>query len=361
MKRTIQSRKTAGLSALALSALIVGSTASATETIRVEIGSSHPTQNIWVWAMQNVFQPEVNRILEENGGNYQVNWRESYGGTLFDFGDTRTSLRDGIVDVGMVGTVWEGSDMPLQNVTYFTPFATEDHELLIQIFDELNTEVDALVDSWSSQNMVHLSSLITDSYDIYATSQVESLDDLRNMRINAPGSSANWLSGTGATPVDGALTTYYTNIQTGVTEGALSFATGIEPTQVYEVAPELTRVGIGAMYFGSVAVNKDFFEGLPEEVQDAFLKAGNETSLRHGEYVTDQMDQALEKMQAEGLNVSELPASEKERWVESLPESIVEEWLDMGGDDAEELLKSYFDLLREHGEEPLRDWDEVVR
>ena len=66
-------------------------------------------------------------------------------------------------------------------------------------------------------------------------------------------------------------------------------------------------------------------------------------------------------MQAEGLNVSELPASEKERWVESLPESIVEEWLDMGGDDAEELLKSYFDLLREHGEEPLRDWDEVVR
>ncbi len=361
MQSLMRTSKAAGVSALALSALMASSVAMATETIRVEIGSSHPTQNIWVWAMQNVFQPEVDRILEENGGDYEINWRESYGGTLFDFGDTRTSLRDGIVDVGMVGTVWESSDMPLQNLTYFTPFATEDHELLIEIFDELNTEVDALVESWASQNMVHLSSLITDSYDIYATSQVESLDDLRNMRINAPGSSANWLDGTGATPVEGALTTYYTNIQTGVTEGALSFATGIEPTQVYEVAPELTRVGIGSMYFGSVAVNKDFFEGLPETVQEAFLEAGKETSLRHGEYVTDQMDEAMEKMQEGGLNVTELPESEKEKWVESLPESIVEEWLDMGGDAAPELLKAYFDLLREHGEEPLRDWDDIVR
>ena len=37
---------------------------------------------------------------------------------------------------------------------------------------------------------------------------------------------------TGATPVEGALTTYYTNIQTGVTQGALSFASGIAPARV---------------------------------------------------------------------------------------------------------------------------------
>ena len=30
---------------------------------------------------------------------------------------------------------------------------------------------------------------------------------LQNRKINAPGTAANWLQGTGATPVDGALTT----------------------------------------------------------------------------------------------------------------------------------------------------------
>jgi TRAP-type C4-dicarboxylate transport system substrate-binding protein len=37
---------------------------------------------------------------------------------------------------------------------------------------------------------------------------------------------------------------------------------------VYEVAPNLTRVGIGAMYFGGIAANKSFFNKLPKEVQD---------------------------------------------------------------------------------------------
>ena len=86
--------------------------AAAQQTITVNIGSSHPEQNIWVYAMKNTFEPEVNRILEA-AGEYKINWVESYGGTLYKFKDTRAAVRDGIVDVGMVGTVWEGSAMPL--------------------------------------------------------------------------------------------------------------------------------------------------------------------------------------------------------------------------------------------------------
>jgi hypothetical protein len=121
-----------------------------------------------------------------------VRWRESYGGTC-TFTETRAAVRDGIVDVGMVGTVWENSAMPLQNVTYFTPFATTNHEMLVEIFDKLNATVPALRDSWAAQNMVPLSSLITDSYDIYATFPNTNLDSLNNNIINATGTTANWL------------------------------------------------------------------------------------------------------------------------------------------------------------------------
>ena len=251
-------------------AVLMGSAAFAQQSITVNIGSSHPEANIWVYAMKNTFQPEVNRILEANGNEYQVNWVENYAGTLYKFTDTREAVMDGIVDVGMVGTVWEGANMPLQNVTYFTPFATEDHRMIIEIFDDLSESLPELKDSWAENGMVHLSSLITDSYDIYATFPVNTMADLQNRKLNAPGTSANWLRDTGATPVDGALTTYHTNIQTGVTEGTLSFASGILPTRVYEVAPELSRVGIGSMYFGGIAANKDVFDGLPAPVQEAF-------------------------------------------------------------------------------------------
>ncbi|MCA1775089.1 MAG: C4-dicarboxylate TRAP transporter substrate-binding protein [Loktanella sp.] len=339
-----------------VTAVLLGGTAFAQEQITVNIGSSHPEQNIWVYAMKNTFQPEVNRILGETG-EYEVNWVESYAGTLYKFTDTREAVMDGIVDVGMVGTVWEGANMPLQNVTYFTPFATEDHRMIIEIFDDLSENLPELKNSWSENGMVHLSSLITDSYDIYATFPVNSMDDLQNRKLNAPGTSANWLRETGATPVDGALTTYYTNIQTGVTEGTLSFASGILPTRVYEVAPELTRVGIGSMYFGGIAANEAVFNSLPEQVQQAMREAAQATSITHGDYVADLAARAMDEMQAAGLTVHQLPDAEKERWVTGLP-NIVEPWLEQTGEAGETVLKAYFEALRERGATPLRDWDE---
>ncbi|SNS24545.1 C4-dicarboxylate TRAP transporter substrate-binding protein [Antarctobacter heliothermus] len=337
-------------------ALLLGSAAFAQQTVTVNIGSSHPEANIWVYAMKNTFQPEVNRILSETG-DYQVNWAESYAGTLYKFTDTREAVMDGIVDIGMVGTVWEGANMPLQNVTYFTPFATEDHRMIIEIFDDLSENLPELKDSWAQNGMVHLSSLITDSYDIYATFPVNSMADLQNRKLNAPGTSANWLRETGATPVDGALTTYYTNIQTGVTEGTLSFASGILPTRVYEVAPELTRVGIGSMYFGGIAANKDFFDGLPAPVRDAMRQAAKATSIAHGDYVGDLAERALGEMQEAGLTIHQLPDSEKAAWVNGLP-NIIEPWLEQTGEAGKTVLKAYFAALRERGAEPLRNWDD---
>ena len=46
-------------SALALASLPLA----AQQRITVNIGSSHPTTNIWAYAMKEVFQPEVDRIL----------------------------------------------------------------------------------------------------------------------------------------------------------------------------------------------------------------------------------------------------------------------------------------------------------
>lgn len=344
------------LSALALGISLTANTAIAQKTITINIAASHPTTNIWVWAMHNAFQPEVDRLLLEAGNEYKINWREAYGGTLYKFTDTRAAVRDGITDIGMVGTVWENAAMPLQNVTYFTPFATTDHELLVDVFDKLTNELPELREAWASQNMVYLSSLITDSYDIYSNFPIENLEDLKNRRINAPGTSANWLRGSGATSVDGALTTYYTDIQTGVSDGTLSFASGIQPARVHEVAPYLTRFDFGAMYFGGVAANKSFFDRLPETVQNALLEAGRFTSVQHAKHVTERKTEAMDEMKNDGLKVIDLSADQKTELVSALP-NLVAPWLEANGEPAKRVLDAYFNELRARGITPLRDWD----
>ncbi|WP_204117628.1 hypothetical protein, partial [Klebsiella pneumoniae] len=87
-----------------------------------------------------------------------------------------------------------------------------------------------------------------------------------------------WISAIGAIPVDGSLTTYYNQIQTGVAEGALSIMTGVYPLKIYEVAPHVTLSGIGANMIGAFAVNRDVWDGLPEDIRTVLTELGEEYS-----------------------------------------------------------------------------------
>lgn len=333
--------------------------AQAQSALNITIASSHPVQNYWVSNMKNVFQPEVEKFLRDNGNTHRINWREAYGGTLYRFQDTMEAVRDNITDIGYVGTLWEGSTMPLQNVTYFTPFATGDHGLVANTFERMNETVPAIRQNWESLNMIPLSSFITDTYHIWSTFPVRSLDDLRNRKISAPGTSANWLTGTGATPVDGALTTYYTDIQTGVSEGALSFFVGILPTRVYEVAKYITKCDVGAMYVGGIAVNRQRFGRYPEPVRNALTAAGKISTQKHIEDVTARVAASEAEMVQKGAIVSTLPAAERERWIRGLP-NIARTWVDSSGPAARDVLNAYFAAIRAAGQTPGRNWDREV-
>ncbi|WP_372623699.1 C4-dicarboxylate TRAP transporter substrate-binding protein [Falsiroseomonas sp.] len=324
--------------------------------LNITIASSHPVANYWVSNMKNVFQPEVEKHLRDNGNAHVVNWRESYGGTLYKFQDTMEAVRDNITDIGYVGTLWEGSTMPLQNVTYFTPFSTGDHGVVANAFEKLNETVPAIRQNWNGLNMVPLSSYITDSYHIWSNFPIRSLDDLRNRKLAAPGTSANWLQGTGATPVDGALTTYYTDIQTGVIEGALSFYVGILPTRVYEVAKYVTECDIGAMYVGGIAANRQRMERWPAPVRAAMVAAGKIATQKHIEDVAARITSAKREMVEKGAIVSSLPAAERERWIRGLP-NIAKTWADSSGPASREVLNAYFAAIRQAGKTPGRDWD----
>lgn len=331
--------------------------ASAQQAVTIQIGASHPVQNMWVAAMKQSFQPEVDKFLRDNGNTHRITWREAYGGTLYKFQDTMEAVRDNIVDVGFVGTLWEGSTMPLQNMTYFTPFSGGDHGLVARTFEMLNTAVAPLRASWNGLNMVPLASMITDTYHLWTNFPIRSLDDLRNRKISAPGTSANWLTGTGATPIDGALTTYYTDIQTGVSEGAISFFVGILPTRVYEVAKYITKVDLGSMYVGAIAVNRDRMNRYPKPVQDAFVAAGRKATEWHIADVASRIEASEKEMVAKGAIVSTLPAADREKWIKGLP-NIGKTWADSAGPASRAMLRAYFAALRQGGFNPPRAWDE---
>lgn len=344
---------------LAASALAFGLVLPASaETLDLTIASSHPTTIPWVGAMADLYVGEANKRLEESGSDTRIEWTEAYGGSLYGFKDTLEAVEQGLTDVGWVGAFWEGSKMPLHGVTYNAPFATDDMLVMLDVINTMHDEIPAMREAWEDNYQVFLGASGVDTYHLMTNFPVNSLDDLEGRKILAPGASAAWLKGTGAVALDGGLTTYYTDIQTGKADGVLTILSGAYPFKLHEVAPNITLVGIGAQATGGVAINLDTWDELDEEAQAVFKALGREYSVRHAEEVNARVEAFKEKMVAEGATISELPAAERQRWIRGLPD-LGGEWAarqDEKGLPGSEVLKAYLDGIRARGGEPARNW-----
>jgi TRAP-type C4-dicarboxylate transport system substrate-binding protein len=329
------------------------------ETIRLTIASSHTTGLPWVGVMSTLVVPESNRRLEAMGSENRIRWTEAYGGSLYKFGNTLEAVEIGLTDIGWVGTLWELSKMPLQNVTYYAPFVTDDYEMIFEIMNELHERLPALNDAWTAQNQRFLGGSVLDTYHLMTNFPVDSIEDLRGRKILAPGPSASWLEGTGAVPVEGGLTTYYTQLQTGVADGVLTILTGAPPYRIHEVAPYITMIGLGGQLTGGMSINLDTWESLPADVQSVLAELGTEYSRVMADELGVRLERGLVSMQADGAIVSELSQVDKRKWLDGLPD-IAGRWVaatEARGIPAGEVLRTYMDAVRRRGGTPLRDWD----
>lgn len=327
------------------------------ETFDLTIGASHPTVLPWVGQLSTLVVGESNARLEAMGSEDRINWTEAYGGSLFGFKDTLEAVGDGLVDAGWVGTLWEGSKMPLQNMTYFAPFVSDDMVGTLKIMNELHRELPQMQKAWEDQNVVFLGASGVETYHLFTNFPVNTLADLEGRKILAPGPSANWIKAAGAVPVNGALPTYYNQIQTGVADGMIVIISGAFPNKHYEVAPYVTLVGAGAQMTGGLGFNKDVWDGLSDDVRAVLTELGEEYTVAHAEEVMGRYNAFLEKLPEVGATVSQMSDADIQQWKDNLP-NLAGDWAEANADKgAAEVLQVYMDKVREAGLDPKIEWD----
>lgn len=342
-------------------ALLAGSVAMPAQAadINVTVVNGHPPVFLWVKHLTETFIPAVDARLEGTG--HKINWSEAYGGTLAAVGGELEAIEDGLAEVGIVPTVFEPTSLPLQNVTYYTPFGTSDPQIVIGAVDKLHQDIPGMIASWEKYNAEYLGGgFALDNYLLMTNFPVSSIDDLKGHKIGAPGPAVNWLEGTGAVGVAGNLTTYYNDIQTGVFDGTIVFPTAAAPAKLQEVAPNILLTDFGAQYAGSLVANKDWYDAQPAEVQEA-LRAG--AAAYTTAYIAEQnarVEAALKTMEAGGAKITRLSDEERARWAAALPQ-IADVWAkNADGQDlpGSEVLDAYIAQLKEAGVKLARDWSQ---
>jgi TRAP-type transport system periplasmic protein len=324
---------------------------------KMTIGSSHPPVLPWTIPLHTLIVPESNKRLKASGSPDTIQWTEAYAGALYDFNNTLEGVGDGLADIGWVGSLWEPAKQPLQNVAYYFPFVSGDVYAMTAIQEQLMEKVPAFAAEWTKNNTVFLGAQAADSYHLVTKFPVTKLEDLRGKKLLAPGAIATRVQGTGAIPVDAGLPVFYNMLQTGVADGAVILITGVIPFKLYEVAPYITKVDLGAVFSGALAMNKKTFDGLPPHMQELFRTLGHDYAKMCADLVAQREAgawAALAKMP--NVHVSELPQAERVKWANALPD-IAGDWTKRNGEPGRVVLKTFMEEARKRGAKPLRDWD----
>ena len=320
--------------------------------------AGHPGVFRWVKMIDEAFVPGVNASLE--GSGHSMSFDGQYGGAIAKVGDELETVEAGLAEIGICQSLFDPAKLAVQNVTYYTPFVSDDPRAVSELMDQLHRSDPRMTAAYGENGVVYLGAPVgIDDYLLMTKFPVESLADLDGRKIAAPGPAINWLSGTGAVGVSGNLTTYYNELKTGVYDGVIVFASAALPGKLYEVAPYVTRAGLGAQYAGALCANADWYDGRAAEAQAALHAGADDAREWYLSALEGAVATSFEVMGDNGATITMASDDMRSAWAAGM-DNAAKQWaesLDAKGIPGSEVLALYMNSMREAGATPLRDWD----
>ena len=335
----------------------------AQQEIQLTVAAGQPTRAMRPLAMvSDFFIPEVNKRMTAAGldKKYKIVWKEAYAGSLLKPTMVLEGTRDGITDIGFEPTIFHPDKLPLEQITFATPFVTSDVELVGRTMDKMHAMFPEYRAMYDKFNVIRLGGSSYDSYELFTTFPVAKFDDIKGKKIATAGAALQWVRGTGATPVQSNMTEYYNSSKTGVIDGFIIFPSSIAGMKYPEAAPYLTKVGFGAQYAAALIINKNVYNKLPPEVRKVLHDAGSAWTTAADKVQLDLGNKGYESVPTfPGAKNYALPRDEQVKWANAMP-NVAKEWAertDKAGFPGTKILNAYMDEMRKAGAKPVRDWD----
>ncbi|MEL7149526.1 MAG: C4-dicarboxylate TRAP transporter substrate-binding protein [Pseudomonadota bacterium] len=345
--------------AMALALGFAAAPAMSAETIKAVVIDGYPARALWVKEFTDFFIPEVDKRLAETG-NYKMEWQESYGGSIVKPKGVLEGVSLGLGDIGIVTTIFHSSKLPSQAISAVTPFVAADARAVAKAVDEIAKEFPTMQNEFAAQNQVYLATgVVLDTYQVFSKEPINALSDMEGAKVAGAGMNLRYLEGIeGAAGVRGGLTDFYNMLQTGLVDKAMLWPEAAKTFKIAEVAPYMLRADLGAVNSKTITVNKDYWDGLPDEVKGVL----QEVAVLYRDHVAgiamDRAQASRDAFVADGGTIVEMDPAERAAWAEAMP-NIAAEWaanLDGKGEPGSDMLNAYLGKLAEAGYAPVRDW-----
>jgi len=329
------------------------------EVIPLIAVDSYATTALWTLVFVEYFIPEVDRRLAETG-NYRIHWNKAFGGTIAKTRGVLDSLKHDLGDIGIVTTPYHPDKVPFHNLPYATPLVTSDIGLAARTMSELVVKYPILAEQWKNHKLVFLTTAGSiDTYQVFTNYRVNTLEDFKGRKIAGVGLNLRLLTGLDASAVSSGISDWYNNLATGLIDGLIGWIEGSVAYRLYEVAPYMVDVRLGAVPTKTIVINERTWERLPDDVRTVLREVAADYRDELARETERRAARSTQQYIEFGGEILTLTDEQRRAWAMSLP-NIAKEWADAmeeQGMPGHAILSDYMDIMRENDQQIVRHWD----
>src|SRR6056297_2539466 len=261
-------------------------------------------------------------------------------GTLGECADIMEQAQAGILQFVNQSPGFTGALIPEAQV-FFVPYLLPQDEKALQSFFKNSKAIDEMFPKLYAEQGLELLTMYPEGEVCLTTKEeVKSPADLEGVKFRVMTNPllVESYKAFGATPTPLPWGEVYGALQTGIIQGQENPRFFLDSTKMYEVTDYITCIGHNNFTTAMMA-NKDFYDGLSEEDQTLIQDAVDVAFDFIVDYQEGLTEESLAKIKEAKPSITITTLSEEERqpFIETADE-VEQEFLEIGGDQAQEIL-----------------------
>ncbi|WP_246175789.1 TRAP transporter substrate-binding protein DctP [Roseovarius bejariae] len=319
----------------------------ATSALALLVGSGAALSDTWRYAFEEAMDEVQGKFAQKFKEEVEANSDHSI--QLFPFGTLGESdsileqTQSGILQFVDQSPGFTGALIPEAQVFFVPYLLPQDEEKLATFFEESKAINEMFPPLYAEQGLELLTMFPEGEVMMTTTEPVTGpadLDEVKFRVMTNPLLVENYKA-FGATPTPLPWGEVYGALQTGIIQGQENPAFFIESTKMYEVTDHITRAGHNN-FTTAVMANKDFYDGLSDEDKTVVNNAIDAAFDYIIDYQSGLTEESLAKIKEAkpSMTITELTEEQREPFM-ATADSVEQKFLEIGGDQAEELLTQF--------------------
>lgn len=184
----------------------------------------------------------------------------------------------------------------------------------------------------------------------FSKKRVRRLEDMKGLKVRSYGLSSKILAAWGAVPVAMPFPEIYEALKLGTIDGTVSYLYTQKPYRHYEVAKYYILGNFGALPCQPFLINLKAWDAVGPEGQKILQEAADKAQEVLIENFNKEDVECLKIMKDAGVDVYELPADQRARWVEK-GRFVWDEWakeMDEKGLPGTKITQRFLELVKHY-------------